>query len=683
MNKFLFELGTEEIPASMIASGLEQLRSGLERTLREGQVVWGAMRTYSSPRRLAVLVEDLPESQPAREELLTGPPRSIALDASGAPTQAAEGFARKVGATAAQLEVVETDRGAYMALRRRLPGKPLPELLADALPGLVAGVTWPKNMYWRESRFRFIRPLRWFLALWNSTPLDFEFEGVASGASSRGHRFLGRPDVAVARPDDYVSALRENFVLVDLAQRRAKIEKELAEATPAGHRVLPDPELTELVAYLNEYPSVLYGSFDRRFLEIPQEVLITVMRVHQKYFALVDEAGTLQPGFLTVINAAGDPAGKIREGHQRVLKARLEDAAFFWRSDQKTSLRERVEQLDRVLFQQDLGSYREKTERVRAICRRLDGDADLDTAALLCKTDLTTEMVFEMTELQGIMGGLYARREGLPESVWKAIYEHYRPGSPEEASPSSRNGALLSLADKIDTLVGCLSVGIVPRGSSDPFALRRQALGVVRVLLDHELDLPLADLVDAALENLKPNRPAAEVREDALEFLRQRVRFLLQEQGVTYDVINAVAAAGLERAPDSRRRAEALMKIKRDEDFEALAVAFKRIRNILDKQAIPSGPVRSEDLEEAAESELHRRFLQLRPVLEKSLAESDYWSALKLMASLRGAVDRFFDDVMVLTEDARLRDNRLRLLGEISRVFSGVADISEIVQKEA
>ncbi len=682
MNKFLFELGTEEIPADMIAPGLEQLAGSLERALQEGGVSFGGVQRYNSPRRLAVIVEGLPDRQPDREELAIGPPSSIALDAAGVPTQAGEGFARKLGIEAAQLEVVDTDRGAYVGFRRRIPGKPVDTLLREELPKVIGAVSWPRNMYWRESRFRYIRPLRWFVALWNSTPLEFEFEGVRAGRTSRGHRFLGQPSVAIEEPGSYVRALRDNFVMVDLGERQVKIAAEMEGAVPDGLRVLPDPGLLQLVAYLNEFPSVLAGSFDPRFLEIPQEVLITVMRHHQKYFALVDDEGALRPGFLTVINTAGDATGKIRQGHERVLKARLEDAAFFWRSDQKTPLRERVESLDKVLFQKDLGSYLEKTRRIEALCAKLDGGRDLQVAARLCKTDLTTEMVFEMTELQGVMGGLYARKEGYPAAVWKAIYEHYKPQSPEDDSPSSRNGALLSLSDKLDTLVGCFGIGLAPSGSSDPFALRRQAQGLVRVLLDHQLDFLLGDLVDFAMDNHSFTRPAAEVRAETLEFLGQRTRHILHEKGISYDVVNAVAAVGLDQVADGHDRAKALMKIKEDPDFEALAIAFKRIRNILGKQAKPEGETRTEDLEDDSEKALHRQLGALRPQIEEGLGHSDYFGALKKMASLRGAVDRFFDDVMVLCEDQRLRLNRLRLLGEISTLFLRVADISEIVKRE-
>ncbi len=434
-----------------------------------------------------------------------------------------------------------------------------------------------------------------------------------------------------------------------------------------------------MVAYLNEYPSVLLGGFNPEFLKIPQEILITVMRHHQKYFAVVGEDGALKPHFLTVLNTSGDPAGQIRLGHEKVLRARLEDAAFFWATDKKSRLEDRRSMLDSVLFQEKLGSYGAKTERIRQICRSLGGDEALERAAVLSKCDLVTDMVREFPELQGVMGGLYAREEGQPEDVWKAIYEHYKPMSLEDSSPATENGALLSIADKIDTVVGCFGIGIIPSGSSDPLALRRQAQGIVKILFDRRLDrLTLGALIDAAAENHKPGRPREQVRQEVLEFLQARVRFVLQEQGIAADVLNAVMAVGVDSVHKTYRKALALSEIRREADFEALAVAFKRIKNILAKQQIVTDKVIGADLEDSSEKDLHATFARLQPEVVKQLQADDYGSALRRIATLRGPVDRFFDGVMVLTDDSRLRNNRLRLLHEISQLFLSVADISEI-----
>ncbi len=681
MNKFLFELGTEEIPADLIAAGANQLAAGLEKVLGEERVPFQRLRRFGAPRRLALLLEGLPDHQPEREETIQGPPSSVAFDAKGEPTAAALGFARKMGLEWDALEVVDTPRGAYLAALRKLPGQPVDRLLASHLPRVIASLSWPKTMYWSPSRFRFIRPLRWFVALWNGEVLEFEFEGVRAGRSSRGHRFLAeQEEVEISDPDGYLSSLRQHFVLVDPEERRRKIARELQEQTPAGSKLLPDPQLEELVTYLNEYPSVLCGRFEERFLEIPQEVLITVMRHHQKYFAVVDEDKRLQAYFLTVLNTRGDGLEEIREGHQRVLAARLEDAAFFWESDSRKTLEERVQSLSQVTFQQELGSYLDKTQRVSTICSRLQDDPNLLEAARLCKADLTTDMVFEMPELQGVMGGLYARQQGLPEEVWKAIYEHYQPVALEDPCPSTRTGALLSLADRLDTLVGCFSLGIQPSGSSDPFALRRQAQGAIRILLDQQSNLSLSDLVQLAAQGL----PQADegTPSQVLDFLQGRLQFILQEQGFAYDVLNAVFAAGADRVYQTQQRARALSEIREEADFEALAVAFKRIRNILTKEEGSLAEVEPASFQEPAEGALHDAYLSVAPEVASQLQKGDFDSALRRLASLRGVVDRFFDEVMVLTEDERLRQNRLRMLEDIAALFLRIADISEIVRSD-
>jgi len=683
-NKFLFELGLEEVPADMIEPAAAQLRKSVESLFEENQLAVEALETYSAPRRLAFLATGLPDRQPSREEVLLGPPVSVAFR-DGAPAPAAHGFAKKMQVAVEQLQVVKTEKGDYVAVKRTLEGRETPDILATELPGIIASISWPKNMYWQESRFRFVRPIRWLVALWNKQTVPVRFEGLASGAVTRGHRFLGRSDVLLKSAGEYLERLRENYVLADVEERQTKISRELERETPKGLKVISDPELLHLVCYLNEYPTVLRGSFNSEFLAIPQEVLITVMRHHQKYFSVADEKDALQPHFLTVLNTSGDPEGKIRKGHEKVLRARLEDAAFFWSTDLKTPLGGRLPQLDHVLFQEKLGSYRVKTERIRRLSALLDHGKDLETAASLSKCDLTSDMVREFSELQGVMGGLYAREEKYPESVWRAVYEQYRPTSLEDASPSTLTGALLALTDKLDSVVGCFAAGIVPTGSSDPFALRRQAQGLVKILFDHRLDqYPLPSLIEAARSVLKDQIPVSDqVVADVLAFLTGRVRFIFQEQGVPFDILNAVLAPGVGAVYQTWLKAQALMKMRGDADFEALAVAFKRVKNILAKQEIVLAAVSEAALEDPAEAELYRSFREIQPGLSAAAQAGDYESALRKIATLRGPVDRLFDAVMVMAEDARLRNNRLRLLFEISDMFLKIADISEIQEKPA
>jgi glycyl-tRNA synthetase beta chain len=678
INRYLFELGTEEIPASMIASAMGQLESLLVTRLQENQLPWENIRTWSTPRRLAVLVEGLPEKQEDQEEIQTGPPASVAFDADGNPTRAAEGFARKLGVPVTSLVKVSTDKGEYVSLTRLLKGRATPEILSELMPSIISSFHWPKNMYWTESRFRFIRPLRWFTSLWNDQVIPFTFEGLTADRKTRGHRFLGKNEFDIDRAENYESLLRDNFVIAD-PQERKKIITEGLSRESGDFKLVPDDDLLETVVQLNEYPSVLRGEFNREFLKIPSEVLVTVMRFHQKYFSLVEKNGTLAPCFLTVMNTDGDPTGEIKSGHEKVLQARLEDGAFFWKTDQNIKLKDRTSALSTVLFQEKLGSYLDKTERVKKICEQLDLNKDLATAALLSKADLTAEMVRELTELQGIMGGLYAREEGYPDDVWKAVYEHYQPVTLEDVVPKSRNGKLLSIADRIDTLAGCFSVDILPSGSSDPFGLRRQAQGLVMVLKTLRLDISIDRLISIALDNFKKNLTNAENTTALLkDFINQRIQFLLQRDGISLGVVRAVLSAGTSSVHDVWDRAEAVHQMRTEPDFEALAAAFKRSRNILAKGNI-STQVQPDLFEEEAEKELYHSYSIIDPIICDLVKKQEYLEALKTIASLRNSVDRFFDEVMVMVEDQKIQTNRLALLRTITEKVLSIADISEIV----
>jgi glycyl-tRNA synthetase beta chain len=681
MNKFLFELGLEEIPAGMIPKALDQMCDSCEKLLEESQISFESLQRFTSPRRLAFLMEGLPDSQLEREEVVLGPSQSVAYDQDQKPTKALEGFARKGGVAVTDLQVVDTAKGQYVSYRKTIPGKPLIEILQGILPKVLTSISWPKNMYWKESRFRFIRPLRWYLALLNDVTLSFEFEGIQASNITRGHRFLGEAMVKVRDGDHYLDNLRENYVLAVPQERRAKITREIKQVVPDGLHALADPELVEMVVHLNEYPTVVCGGFDQKFLKLPQEVLVTVMRHHQKYFSVIDDQDQIQPYFLTVVNTHGDPEGKIRGGHEKVLKARLEDSAFFWKADRQQTLKDRVEQLHQVVFQEKLGSYHAKTDRVRKLCAELAKGEHLDTAALLCKTDLTTDMVREFPELQGVMGGLYARDEGYPEEVCQAIGEHYKPVSLEDESPASDLGALLSVADKLDTIVGCFAIGIVPTGSSDPFALRRHAQGLIKVLFDRKLDWSLRWLVERAQETFSEELEDQKITDTLMDFLEGRVRHIFQEKQVAYDILNAVLAVDIQSVYDAFRRAQALAEIKDQPDFEALAIAYKRTKNILAKQSMDLPEVNEATLVDSEEHALFDAYIKIRPDVEESVNEGDYDAALRKIASLRETVDLFFDKVLVMTDDETLRNNRLRLLGDISQLFLSIADISEIVRE--
>ena len=692
MADFLLEIGLEEIPARMIAGAEAELgRRVNDLLVRERLLAPEAkVTTYSTPRRLAVLVEGVLAAQADTKEQLTGPSWKVAFK-DGAPTPAAEAFAKKVGVAVSALEKVTTPKGEYVGASIKRRGVAAPQVLAAELPKEVAGIYWAKNMYWRAGKpERFVRPVRWVVALLDSAVVPLEIAGIAAGNASRGHRVLHGPaPVILDHANRYKETLRAASVMVDVAERGHTIRKALDTATRTvpGARWREDEPLVETVVHLTEWPSVILGDFDREYLALPEEVLVTVMRDHQKYFAVEDANSKLAPHFLAVLNTRVDDEGAaiIRHGNARVLTARFKDARFFWDFDQKTPLVDRVESLKAVTFQKELGSYYWKTEANLAVARAVSSvvkaagvlfdEAALLKAVELAKTDLTAELVKEFTELQGIIGGLYARAQGLGERVATAIYEQYTPASTEGEIPPSVEGQLLGLADRIQTIVAMFGIGMAPTGSKDPFALRRAANAVVKILAESELPLTLDGVVEAA--------SADDVEKDQVSaFLRERLHFYLKDvRGFAYDVVNAVLAACADDVRDAIARAEALTAARESADFAAISAAFKRIKNILRQaeekgfaiQAATSAPLAPEaqQLADAADA--------LAPQVARLRQERAYGEALALIATLRPIVDTFFDKVMVLDPDPALRGAHLGLIEGVLRGFSGIADFSEIV----
>ena len=702
-NEFFLEIGTEEIPDWMIEPALDHLRrlllEGFEKLRLGGGGQAGmpvtTVETHATPRRLAAYVPELADRQPDTEELLTGPPKA-------APPQAREAFARKLGVDPGKLSVTSTPKGEYWAFKRREKGKKTTELLPALLPEVVLGIPFPKTMYWTgKNGPRFIRPIRSLLALYGGRVVPFSIAGVKSGAYTFGHRVLGKPRIKVTGFQQFLEELKNNGVVLKAAERREKILADAArllaaaqpEGSPRRRTLRENPTLLNTLVYLTEFPTADMGEFDPAYLELPEEVLVTVMQHHQKYLSVSDAAGKLAPRFIFVMNLDGDSSGAIRHGNERVLRARFNDARFFWETDQKTPLGDRLPMLGHVTFQSQLGSYRQKAERNVALVRHLAAfvpQAPVEHAARaaeLAKCDLTTELVKEFTELQGVVGGLYARAQGEPGEVADAIYDHYKPESMEERSPRTPAGALVALADKLDTLAGCFSIGLKPSGSSDPFALRRAAQGVIKILSDHGLGAPLFGLVEASLDPY-PGEPGV-LKPELHEFLKDRLRYYLREvRGFTYDEVNAVLAVGAAViVPDVMNRCAALAKVRHTEDFEALALAFKRISNILSKAGVDtqlsSEPDESlfEQPEERTLAEEARRIHGeiLDQVRTEFLSEANYEKELVRYAGLRPTIDAFFNKVLVMAEDDRVRENRLRLLSSILRKFKGVADISQIV----
>jgi glycyl-tRNA synthetase beta chain len=711
MSDFLLEIGTEEIPARMIDSAREELAKRVGELLqRERLVENAAVEAYSTPRRLAVLASGVAAAQPDISEQVTGPSLKVAYK-DGAPTPAAEAFARKVNVPVTALEKITTPKGEYLAATVQKKGRPASEILAEALPKEIAGIHWPKNMYWRgKSAERFVRPVRWLVTLLDGEVVPLEFAGIRASGTSEGHRILSSGPLAIRLPANYVATLADGSVVASSAEREHGIRKALDAATRTipGARWRGDKSLLDTVVNLTEFPSVVLGSFDPEFLALADEVLVTVMRDHQKYFALEDGNGKLLPHFLAVLNTDGDPDGLIRHGNERVLRARFNDARFFWDTDQKVPLRERVERLKSVTFQKDLGSYFDKTLRIQKLgslisetIRSAGGAVRpgiVFKSGLLCKTDLTTELVKEFTELQGIIGGLYARVQELDplmpeathEAVSHAIYDHYKPESIDDSVPRSVEGGVLAIADKADSIAGMFALGLQPTGSKDPFALRRAANGIVKIIAEHRLPLPISKLfADARSEyegseaerrfDLKVN-----FEESVATFMYERLEFYLRDvRGFAYDVVKAVLAAGSDDVVDAIARAEAVSEVRGSEDFASISVAFKRMKNIL-RQAGEAKKTIAEQLDPSAltedsEKELAAKIPETAKAVRQLRDEKNYAAALAQISRLRQPVDAFFDKVMVMVDDERVRANRLALLRDLLSEFSTIADFSEIV----
>ena len=706
--ELLFEIGCEEIPAGMLPKAEEELKANLTKLLAAENYVEGVtVETFSAPRRLVAAVRGLQPKQSDVTSEVTGPPKSVAYDAVGAPTRAAQSFAEKQGLTLKDIYTIQTPKGEYLAAKNIKRGRTAEQILNEILPRVIHDLTWPRSMTWTGlDGARFIRPIRWIVAVLDGKPLKFSYGGVPAGKQTRGHRFLGSSDIAVRDFADYEKRLKANGVIVRPAQRAAKIESELAaHAKKSGLKIHEDAHLRRMVTYLNEFPSVIEGNFDAAFLALPDEILVTVMRDHQKYFALEKRSGELAPHFLAVINLAKDAKGIVRAGHERVLRARFADAQFFWHADQKCRLADYLPKLDKITYESKLGSYLNKVERIRGIAKWIAegwsnrGIAqahvlDADRAAELCKCDLATDMVRELTELQGVVGGLYSRAQGEPDEVADAVYDHYRPVGLEDEIPRNLTGCAVAIADKLDSILGCFAVGKVPTGSSDPFALRRAALGIVKILVEKGLPLSLSNALGAVQQALTKNPPhvavSAEQKHQAYLFLIERAKFFFKEKfNFAYDELNAVfgpsvAGAASDRdldLVDAEKRLLALRKVRKSKNFEPLAVSFKRIRKILEKANFTSADGQAgapELFENDAEKELHRAVKEAAGKVQAEKRAGHYFEALETIASLRKPIDRFFEEVMVMAEDERVRNNRLALLSQVLKEFTTIADFSEI-----
>jgi glycyl-tRNA synthetase beta chain len=689
----LLEIGTEEIPAAFFPACLEDLRRLLVEGLDQGRLTHGGALILGTPRRLAVIVTDLAEAQPDRVREELGPPVKHAFEEDGTPKKAALTFAEKVGLPVEKLKRVQQPKGEYLAAVVEEKGRPAAEVLPGVLQAAIAGIPWKKSMRWGSGEVAFARPVHWILARSGRDVVPLSFAGVTSGGTTRGHRFLANRELEVPEPGAYAETLRGAEVLVDPRERRdAVLQAARAGAREAGGELLMDEGLLDHVTWLVERASPIVGRFEESFLDLPPEVLVSEMKGHQKYFSVVGEGGKLRPAFVAIANTPVRDPALARRGFERVLRARLSDGRFFFDEDRKVPLVDRVERLRKVTFQKKLGTSYEKVERFRAVARWLAEELELPVAtrehvergAQLAKADLVTGMVGEFPELQGVMGREYARAAGEPEEVAQAIFEHYLPRGQGDLLPSGDAGAVIGIADRMDTVAGIFGIGSPPTGTADPFGLRRACLGIVNVTLHRGYRFSLAALLDKALEQLsgKLTVTAAELRTQVLDFFRGRLKSLWAEEH-SPEIVEAVLSAGFDDLVDVHARLGSVGRMFRNADFRALAEGFSRT-NIVEKAAsIDASEVKPELFEKDAENQLFRTFLSARTQVDARIRKSDYDAALQDFVALRQPLDQFFTDVMVMAEDPKVRDNRLRLLFEVRELFGKVADFGRLRPPQA
>lgn len=687
----ILEIGTEELPPGFIDPALDQLREKGEKLLSRERLSATSFQTYGTPRRLILQVSGLDQQQPDLEEEHLGPAKRIAFDDDGAPTKAGMGFARGKGKTVDDLFIKQTEKGEYVAVVINEPGQPTNQLLPGLLSALIESLTFPKTMRWGTRSLRFARPINWILAVFGDQPVNFSVDGIASGTLTYGHRWINPGPFQVANSADLLKNLAQAQVQFDPVQRRQYILDDLHQTAKQHDAVLiENPALLATVNNLVEIPHAVIGSFNPEFLVLPDEVIITTIEEHQKCFALRQSDGKLLPKFIQISNASPDNDENVRIGSERVISARLADARFYYEEDQKTPLSAKVDVLKNVLFQKDLGTIYEKVMRIQSISAWLATHFgfpktevdDCKRAAYLSKADLVTNMIGEkeFTKLQGFMGWKYAAKDGEKPEVARAIFEHYLPRYADDRLPDSPVSAVVSLADKFDTIVGCFGVGIIPTGSQDPYALRRAALGITRIILDRALNLSLGDVTKFALNELesKLTRERGEIARDVGDFFKQRLNNVIMESGIDYDITEAVLASSFDDFVDARKRAQALQSIRQHPNFDSIATANKRVTNILKKvKTLPAVDV--DKFEQREERELYSAYLQIREPVLDHIEKHDYAEALDLLVDLREPIDTFFDHVFVMVEDAQIRNNRLAMMKEIKQTFDRIADFSRIV----
>ncbi|PKM89759.1 MAG: glycine--tRNA ligase subunit beta [Firmicutes bacterium HGW-Firmicutes-12] len=690
MHNYLLEIGTEEIPAKFMPGVLAQMHEHAQKQFKEHRITYNELKILGTPRRLTLLAYDLSKKGEDLKEEVKGPAKKAAYSPDGQLTKAALGFARSQGVTVEDLFLKDMGNTEYVYAIKEIKGKPTREVLPEIAIQLIASLNFPKPMRWSDLEMRFARPIRWLVSLFDNDVIPFELAGLTADRVSRGHRILGKENLVIDSPLTYMEQLEKEYVLVDQDLRREECWRQIKEsAAKIGGRVEVDAELLEEVTYLLEWPTALAGTFEKSYLAIPEEVIITPMREHQRYFPVRTKDGELMNYFITVRNGDDRHLDTVRQGNEKVLKARLADARFFWDEDQKQKLAQYLPRLEKIVFQESLGTVAQKVERIirntEALAQRLSLNDSVTQrakrAAQLAKADLVTNMVYEFPELQGIMGQYYADISGEDKVVSQAIKEHYQPRFASDDIPSGVEGALVSMADKLDTIVGCFAIGIEPTGSQDPYALRRQAMGICLILMGHSFELELDDLIRVALNNYKgvlgDDCLGEDTKDKIKEFFQARIRNILSEEGHRYDVVDAVLGVDYSSLLTTLKRAEALSKLKEEQKFVTLLTSYTRAYNLTKKTTAKD--IHKEYFVEVVERELYDELKKAEEKIDELSMRRDFIEVIGHLSMLAMLINRFFDDIMVMVEDENIRDNRLALLHKVVALTRRIGDLSKIM----
>lgn len=681
---FLLEIGTEEIPARFLSGAIQSLKENTITILKENFIEFSEIKTYATPRRLSLIAQGLPEIQEGRVREVFGPPKKVAFDSTGTPTEAALKFAKSQSVTVESLITKKKDKGEYVIAVIEEQRMAVRDILPELLKRIVLSLRFPKAMKWGDRNIWFVRPIHWLLALFGKDTINFEIDGIKSSNMTRGHRFLSPVIFQVKDISTYINLLKNNFVILDQEERKKIILEGIRRlSTTVDGRPVEDEELIETVTYLVEYPVPVLCSFQRDYLELPKELLITVMKDHQKYFAIEDDENKLINFFIIISNTKEENAETVTIGAERVIKARFEDARFYFEEDRKRLLFDRIEELKKVTFHDKLGSLYDKTKRVASIAeflanKLIPSEKDkLGSAAWLSKTDLITGIVREFPELQGIMGKYYAINDGEDTEIAEALGEQYLPPHSGGTLPKTESGALLSIADRIDNLSAFFAIGLIPTGSEDPFALRRQALGIISILLDKGYSITLTELVDNALENFSTINNVRDIRATLLQFFEQRFEPVFSDQGYSIDLIQSILPLSLDmQLKDIKERLDTLQKFKKDKEYNDFLLAIKRVHNIIPEAELPE--LKTELLIEEPEKMLKENLDSVRYVLKSLIEDKKYYEVINLFSSLTTPINHFFDRILVMDKREEIKQNRLALLKEIWRTVSVLADFSKL-----